>query len=513
MQAPPRHPLNWHPGRPPMLHAAPFIRPGGPGPGQMQMGPSQGPMRPQYTHHPPSGHPYAQQPIRVMHPSRAPMPPLYRVPVSIGQPHPPPQNQGQQVNPRPQHRPLFQMTSTAPRQSIFLKSRLQKAVNGEGNGTFSVHPQQAILSNQTAIRPRFLSPPAPAPHHYQSVSVPMGSGGTPVHLKEESNTPSPKLPKIQSVHSGVILDDLHFDQPASDEPAPTTRTSDDMANVLVQRGITITRNKPTPNGVVIKTEPQTEISDAYFTCPEGTCVEKFLTENNLKRHMEVVHQKEYLMKSGGQSQTIESDIEEGRFTGSLEDSLMPCPVSTCNEKFLTDKGLQRHVERIHRKEPVKVIVKGGPAIPTHDKPQTVSIKNGLILKSFKCSMCTAHFTTQQGLIQHQNQHHRNDRSSSSPQAPMLKASLTKGSPVPNEIGIPLVDLSNEATRRKLANLGIFNFVPVSSRDMAAGGFFGFPVVSLQGASNPSICNLGELGASSILSIGPVRQIPRKSNEN
>lgn len=451
--------MNWHPGRPPMLHPSPFIRPGGPGPGQMQMGPSPGPMRPQYTHHPPSGHPYSPQPIRIMSPQqRASMPPLYRVPVSLPQQQPP----QQPGNQRAQHRPLFQMSSTQPRQSIFLKSRLQKAinVNGDNSGNFAIHPQQAILSNQTAIRPRFLSPPAPGPHHYQTVTVPMGSGGASVHLKEESNTPSPKLPKIQSVHSGVIIDDLHLDQQETDEPSPM-RTTDACASVLVQRGITIKRNKPAPNGVLIKTEPQTETEDA------------------------------------------------GDST-SLDDSFLSCPVSTCNEKFLTENGLQRHLDRGHKKEPVKVIVKGGPPIPTHEKPQTISIKNGLILKSFKCANCTAHFTTQQGLVQHQQQYHSNDEGhrNSSPQAPMLKASLIKGSQVPNEVGIPLVDLSNEVTRRKLANLGIYNFIPVANRDLACGGFFGFPVVSLQGASNPSICNLGELGASSILSIGPVRQIPK-----
>lgn len=470
MQAPPRPPMNWHPQRPPMLHPSPFIRPGGPGPGQMQMGPSPGPMRPQYTHHPPSGHPYSPQPIRIMSPQggqgqrSGPMPPLYRVPVSHPQQQQPPQPQGNQ---RPQHRPLFQMTSTPPRQSIFLKSRLQKAVNvnGDGSGNFAIHPQQAILSNQTAIRPRFLSPPAPGPIQFQSVAIPMGSGGSTVHhLKEESNTPSPKLPKIHSVHSGVIIDDLHLEQQESEESSPMMRTSDDMTSVLVHRGITIKRNKPAPNGVVIKAEPQTEPEDA------------------------------------GDSTNI-------------DDSFLSCPVNTCNERFLTETGLQRHVERVHKKEPVKVIVKGGPSIPTHDKPQTISIKNGLLLKSFKCASCTAHFTTQQGLIQHQHQHHHgkddgHNSRNTSPQSPMLKASLVKGNPVPNEVGIPLVDLSNEMTRRKLANLGIFNFIPVANRDLACGGFFGFPVVSLQGASNPSICNLGELGASSILSIGPVRQIPK-----
>ncbi|KAL5276734.1 hypothetical protein ACFFRR_002140 [Megaselia abdita] len=461
VQAPPRGPMTWHPGRPPMLHSSPYLRPGGPGPGQMQMGPSPGPIRPQYTHHPPSGHPYSPQPIRIMSPQRGPMPPLYRVPVSVSHSQQPPPQQQQQVNQRPQHRPLFQMTSTGPgpRQSIFLKSRLQKAANVNGDGNYAVHPQQAVLSNQTTVQPRFLTPPAPAPNHYQTVTVPMGSGGSSVHsidrLKEESSTPSPKLPKIHSVHSGVTIEDLHFDQPETTEPSPM-RTTDDMANVLVQRGITITRNKPV-NGVSIKTEPQTE--------------------------------------------------EDGGESSSLDDSFLSCPVNTCSEKFLTESGLQRHVERGHKKEPVKVIVKGGPnlPLPTHEKPQTISIKNGMILKSFKCANCTAHFTTQPGLAQHQQLHHSREESH---QAPMLKASLVKGNQVPNEVGIPLVDLSNEITRRKLLSIGITNFIPVANRDLACGGFFGFPVVSLQAASNPSICNLGELGASSILSLGPVRQIPK-----
>lgn len=429
-----------------MLHPAPYIRPGGPSPVHMQMGPSPGPIRPQYNHQTPTSHPYNPQPIRIMQPNqRAPMPPLYRVPVSLSQQMQPQQQQ------RPQHRPLFQMTSTPQlqKQSIFMKSRLQKAVNGEGNGNFPNSPPQVVLSSQTAIRPRFLSPPAPGPNQFHSVTVPVAN----VALKEDTsnnNTPSPKLPKVQSVHSGVTIEDFHLEPLDAEQTARNSpkRTSEDMASVLVQRGITITRNKPSTNGVTVKSEPGHD---------------------------------------------------------AIDDSLLACPVSTCKEKFVTENGLQKHVEIVHKKDhPVKVIMR-----PTHDKPQTISIKNGLILKTFKCTSCTAHFTTQQGLVQHQNTHHKEEiPRNASPQSPMLKASLIKGNNVPNEIGIPLVDLSNELTRRKLTSLGIYNFIPVANRDLAPGGFFGFPVVSLQGSSNPAICNLGELGASSILSLGPVRQIPK-----
>lgn len=39
------------------------------------------------------------------------------------------------------------------------------------------------------------------------------------------------------------------------------------------------------------------------------------------------------------------------------------------------------------------------------------------------------------------------------------------------------------------------------------GVFGLPVVSVEGARNPNIINLGALGSSNVLPLGPVRSIP------
>ncbi|XP_026466700.1 uncharacterized protein LOC113370244 isoform X3 [Ctenocephalides felis] len=130
----------------------------------------------------------------------------------------------------------------------------------------------------------------------------------------------------------------------------------------------------------------------------------------------------------------------------------------CNKQFLKQAALNLHVVKNH---------------PSVKLP-------------YRCGECTAKYPTLDGLTAHQRAYH-----------------------VPSaELGLPVVDLSRQSTLTALANLGISNYVPLSSLDHQAGSYYGIPIVSVQVAQNSASSKLHALGASDILSLGPLKQLPR-----
>ncbi|KAF5305368.1 hypothetical protein FQA39_LY09197 [Lamprigera yunnana] len=113
-------------------------------------------------------------------------------------------------------------------------------------------------------------------------------------------------------------------------------------------------------------------------------------------------------------------------------------------------------------------------------------KNGRGALPFKCDLCPAQYPTLGGVNKHRQSYHKT------------------GSPC--DIGIPLVDLKQPGVLQKLSNLGITNFIPMPSS--TPDGQFALPVVTLNVAKNTAVCNLHALGASSLLTLGPVRSLPK-----
>ncbi|XP_013191842.2 protein piccolo [Amyelois transitella] len=72
-----------------------------------------------------------------------------------------------------------------------------------------------------------------------------------------------------------------------------------------------------------------------------------------------------------------------------------------------------------------------------------------------------------------------------------------------ELGLPVVDLSQEDNLKRLSSLGIYSFIPLANREQASG-CFGIPVVSVH---NSSSANLQALGADGLLSLGPLKSLP------
>lgn len=126
------------------------------------------------------------------------------------------------------------------------------------------------------------------------------------------------------------------------------------------------------------------------------------------------------------------------------------------------------------------------------------------------------FTTNSTLTMHMAQMHPSQKMFrcdacpiSYPSAIQLQEHKLAFHNVPNsELGIPVIDLSQLGTLRKLCNLGITNFIPLANREQG-GGCFGIPIVSAANALSGNITNsLLSLGANGILSFGPVKPLPK-----
>ncbi|XP_036140734.1 histone acetyltransferase KAT6A isoform X2 [Monomorium pharaonis] len=110
----------------------------------------------------------------------------------------------------------------------------------------------------------------------------------------------------------------------------------------------------------------------------------------------------------------------------------------------------------------------------------------------RCNLCPAQYPTVQALTTHKQTYHKE-----------VDAVAQNGG---TELALPVVDLKSPHVLNRLANLGIHSYIPLSQLSAQTGGYFGLPIITIDGARNTSICNLGALGATSILSLGPLKHI-------
>ncbi|XP_063542248.1 uncharacterized protein LOC134750925 [Cydia strobilella] len=75
-----------------------------------------------------------------------------------------------------------------------------------------------------------------------------------------------------------------------------------------------------------------------------------------------------------------------------------------------------------------------------------------------------------------------------------------------ELGLPVVDLSQEENLQRLSSLGIYSFIPLANREQASG-CFGIPVISVHNVNNGMTSGLQALGADGLLSLGPLKPLP------
>ncbi|XP_011701184.1 PREDICTED: uncharacterized protein LOC105457923 isoform X2 [Wasmannia auropunctata] len=110
----------------------------------------------------------------------------------------------------------------------------------------------------------------------------------------------------------------------------------------------------------------------------------------------------------------------------------------------------------------------------------------------RCNLCPAQYPTVQALTTHKQTYHKE-----------VDTVAQNGG---TELALPVVDLKSPHVLNRLANLGIQSYIPLSQLSAQTGGYFGLPIITIDGARNTSTCNLGALGATSILSLGPLKHI-------
>ncbi|RZC37745.1 uncharacterized protein BDFB_003575 [Asbolus verrucosus] len=112
-------------------------------------------------------------------------------------------------------------------------------------------------------------------------------------------------------------------------------------------------------------------------------------------------------------------------------------------------------------------------------PQKPNQRQGL---PFKCDLCPAQYPNAIGLSKHRQNYHKTNSGMC-------------------EIGVPLINLKQPGIFQKLSSMGIFNYIPLPSS--GPDGMFALPIIN---GRNPG--NVAALGATTMLTLGPVRNIPR-----
>lgn len=113
----------------------------------------------------------------------------------------------------------------------------------------------------------------------------------------------------------------------------------------------------------------------------------------------------------------------------------------------------------------------------------------------RCNLCPAQYPTAQALTTHKQVYHKE-----------VDTVAQNGGA---ELALPVVDLKSPHVLNRLSNLGIQSYIPLSQLSAQTGGYFGLPIITIDGARNPNTCNLGALGATSILSLGPLKHLSNR----
>ncbi|KAG4067672.1 hypothetical protein HA402_005444 [Bradysia odoriphaga] len=307
------------------------------------------------------------------------------------------------------------------------------------------------------LRPRLMGPPA------KKVKVEDGDDCEVISMQPRTDG----LPVIHSVQGGANasegtdsnsinstekpsepyqLSEITLSVKGKEQP---NKNPKEVANILAHRGITVTSSKPVDQ----REKSPTDVGSSAAT---NVTAEEAVQKIQLNSSVSIIQKKK-------PTTTIDLSNDDDVEPATTAAKTMTCPIKDCNEVFASQDSLNRHMQRGHK------------------TPQ---------LRINRCRLCPAKFSSAEGLIMHQKKVHRVFKTTAS------------------ELGLPVVDLRNEQTRTKLASLGIYNYIPLSHLNRSVDGVFGLPIVSVQGAANQAVCNLAALGADSLLSIGPVKAIPK-----
>lgn len=143
-----------------------------------------------------------------------------------------------------------------------------------------------------------------------------------------------------------------------------------------------------------------------------------------------------------------------------------------------------------RPRPPTVDLTDDEPAPQKNAPQgTPGVKRAL---PHQCDLCPAQYPNMRTLVIHRRQYHK-----AGPQS---------------ELGVPIVDLSQPAVLSKLASLGIHSYIPLPQTGSGPNATFALPIVSVNAARNPNVCNINALGSGAVLTLGPLHHISNLPNK-
>lgn len=122
------------------------------------------------------------------------------------------------------------------------------------------------------------------------------------------------------------------------------------------------------------------------------------------------------------------------------------------------------------------------------KEQTPKTINSQRTLPYRCDLCPAQYPNAIGLNKHRQSFHK-----------------TNGT---CEFGIPLINFQQPGILQKLSSIGIFNYIPISGA--APNQNLAMPVVNVNSLKQT---NIGAIGASTVLTLGPIRSLPRPQINN
>ncbi|XP_029037968.1 putative uncharacterized protein DDB_G0289263 isoform X2 [Osmia bicornis bicornis] len=264
-----------------------------------------------------------------------------------------------------------------------------------------------------------------------------------------------------------------------------------VANVLAARGITVTpaanKNKSSEqNKQQIPSQPQKTTSSQQplnFTALTLNSAISIIPAHSQKKQPE---QGQFAVPQNKQNKTAVNEVERPPRPPTVDltqdtppqmpvvrrgrppRALLTCQV--CDKSFQNQEMLTQHMA-------------------THRAPSKLL---------HKCNLCPAQYPTAQALSTHKQAYHKE-----------VDTVAQNGGA---ELALPVVDLKSPHVLNRLSNLGIQSYIPLSQLSAQTGGYFGLPIITIDGARNPNTCNLGALGATSILSLGPLKHLSNRKRK-
>lgn len=206
-------------------------------------------------------------------------------------------------------------------------------------------------------------------------------------------------------------------------------------------------------------------------------------------------------------------------------------IPTSSQRKQPEQGQFAVPQNKQNKSPINEQVERPPRPPTVDltqdiPPQMPVVRRGRPPRALlTCQVCDKNFQNQDMLTQHMATHRATSkllhRCNLCPaQYPTIQALTTHKQTYHKEVdtvaqnggaelALPVVDLKSPHVLSRLSNLGIQSYIPLSQLSAQTGGYFGLPIITIDGARNSSTCNLGALGATSILSLGPLKHLSNR----